>query len=153
MTPDRWVGTRDRSWGIRPVGEAGAGRAPPRDPPFEGMWWTYVPMRFDEYAVVLILQEDPDGYRTLNDCHRIWRDGRVEQLGWPQVVDPVRLGHPSPHRRLDLVHDAGRQAAPARGGVAAAGADPHRRRLRRRPRLDPRHLEGARASPSGSPTT
>ena len=22
VTPDRWVGTRDRSWGIRPVGEA-----------------------------------------------------------------------------------------------------------------------------------
>ncbi len=35
--------------------------------------------------MVLILQEDPDGYRTLNDCHRVWRDGRIEQLGWPQV--------------------------------------------------------------------
>ena len=57
----------------------------PADPPFEGMWWLYVPMRFEEYAVVLIIQEDPDGYRTLNDCHRVWRDGRVEQLGWPQV--------------------------------------------------------------------
>ena len=42
-------------------------------------------MRFEEYAVVLILQEDPDGYRTLNDCTRVWHDGRVEQLGWPQV--------------------------------------------------------------------
>ena len=84
VTPDRWVGTRDRSWGIRPVGEAAPEGAPP-DPPFEGMWWTYLPMRFEEYAVVLILQEDPAGYRTLNDCHRIWRDGRVEQLGWPQV--------------------------------------------------------------------
>ena len=84
MSPDRWVGTRDRSWGIRPVGEA-APEGAPADPPFEGMWWTYVPLRFEEYAVVLILQEDPDGYRTLNDCHRVWRDGRVEQLGWPQV--------------------------------------------------------------------
>ena len=84
VTPDRWVGSRDRSWGIRPVGDA-APEGAPADPPFEGMWWTYVPMRFEEYAVVLILQEDPDGYRTLNDCHRVWRDGRVEQLGWPQV--------------------------------------------------------------------
>ena len=84
VSPDRWVGTRDRSWGIRPVGEAEpAGR--PSDPPFEGMWWLYVPMRFEEYAVVLIIQEDPDGYRVLNDCHRVWADGRVEQLGWPQV--------------------------------------------------------------------
>lgn len=84
VTPDRWVGTRDRSWGIRPVGEAEpAGR--PADPPFEGMWWTYVPMRFDDFGLVLIMHEDPDGFRILNDCSRIWKDGRVEQLGWPQV--------------------------------------------------------------------
>lgn len=84
VTPDRWVGTRDRSWGIRPVGEAEpAGR--PADPPFEGMWWLYVPLRFDDFAIVLIVQENPDGYRTLNDCSRIWPDGRVEQLGWPRV--------------------------------------------------------------------
>lgn len=81
---ERWVGTRDRSWGIRPVGEAEPSGAP-SDPPFEGMWWLYVPMRFEHFAVVVILQEDPDGYRTLNDCHRIWPDGRVEQLGWPRV--------------------------------------------------------------------
>ena len=84
VRPDTWVGTRDRSWGIRPVGEAEpAGR--PADPPFEGMWWLYVPMRFDDFAVILIIQESPDGHRTLNDCTRVWRDGRVEQLGWPQV--------------------------------------------------------------------
>jgi hypothetical protein len=84
VSPDRWVGTRDRSWGIRPVGEGEpAGR--PADPPFEGMWWLYVPLRFDDFAVVLVLQENPDGYRTLNDCSRVWADGRVEQLGWPRV--------------------------------------------------------------------
>jgi hypothetical protein len=85
VSPDTWVGTRDRSWGIRPVGEAEPPGAP-ADPPFEGMWWTYVPMRFDDYAMVLIIQESPDGFRTLNDCSRIWRDGRVEQLGWPLVA-------------------------------------------------------------------
>jgi hypothetical protein len=84
VSPDQWVGTRDRSWGIRPVGEAEpAGR--PADPPFEGFWWLYVPMRFEEFAIVLIVQENPDGFRTLNDASRIWRDGRVEQLGWPRV--------------------------------------------------------------------
>ena len=84
VTPDRWVGTRDRSWGIRPVGDPEPPGAP-ADPPFDGMWWLYLPLRFEEYAVVLIVQEDPSGFRTLNDCNRIWRDGRVEQLGWPQV--------------------------------------------------------------------
>jgi len=84
LSRDRWVGTRDRSWGIRPVGEAEpAGR--PADPPFEGMWWLYVPMRFDDFAIVLIMQEDGRGFRSLNDCTRVWPDGRVEQLGWPRV--------------------------------------------------------------------
>lgn len=84
VDPDRWMGSRDRSWGIRPVGEAEPpGR--PQDPPMDGFWWLYVPLRFEEYAVVVIVQEDADGFRTLNDATRVWRDGRVEQLGWPQV--------------------------------------------------------------------
>lgn len=79
-----WTGSRDRSWGIRPVGEAEpAGR--PQDPPMDGFWWLYVPLRFEEYSVVVILQERHDGFRTLNDATRIWRDGRVEQLGWPRI--------------------------------------------------------------------
>jgi hypothetical protein len=84
VTPDRWVGTRDRSWGIRPVGEAVPG-GKPADPPFDGMWWLYLPLRFEEFAIAVILQETPDGFRTVNDCTRVWRDGRVEQLGWPRV--------------------------------------------------------------------
>src|SRR6266576_937342 len=53
--PDVWLGTRDRSWGIRPVGEA---EHPGRlaEEPTEGFWWLYVPLRFDEFAVVVIVQ-------------------------------------------------------------------------------------------------
>ena len=84
VDPATWIGSRDRSWGIRPVGEAEpAGR--PAHPPVEGMWWLYVPMAFDDFSIVLIIQEDPSGFRSLNDCTRIWKDGRVEQLGWPRV--------------------------------------------------------------------
>ena len=84
VTPDLWVGSRDRSWGIRPQGEA-LPPGKPSDPPFDGMWWLYVPMRFDDYWVCLIIQETPDGFRVANDCTRVWADGRVEQLGWPRV--------------------------------------------------------------------
>lgn len=84
VTPDTWVGSRDRSWGIRPVGEPEPpGR--PQDPPMDGFWWLYVPLRFDDFAIVIIMQEEPDGFRTLNDATRVWADGRVEQLGWPRV--------------------------------------------------------------------
>src|SRR3569833_1225208 len=46
VTPDRWVGARGRSRGIRPVGEPEPpGR--PGDPACEGMWWLYLPLRFE----------------------------------------------------------------------------------------------------------
>src|SRR5699024_12515237 len=79
------------TWGMLAVvkGERG-GR--PADPRFEGMWWLYVPMAFVEFAIVLIVQERPDGFRSLNDCSRVWRDGRVEQLGWPRVTTRYRSG-------------------------------------------------------------
>lgn len=95
VSRDRWVGTRDRSWGIRPVGESlPPGR--PADPPFDGMWWLYVALRFEEFAIVVIVQETPDGYRTVNDCTRVWRDGRREQLGWPRVEIAYEPGTRTP---------------------------------------------------------
>ncbi len=91
VDPSVWLGSRDRSWGIRHVGEPEpAGR--PAHPPVEGKWWLYVPMAFDEFAILLIIQEEPTGFRTLNDCTRVWRDGRVEQLGWPRVKIRYRSG-------------------------------------------------------------
>ncbi|MFN8090543.1 MAG: hypothetical protein U0R81_16535, partial [Mycobacterium sp.] len=91
VDPATWIGSRDRSWGIRPVGVAEpAGR--PSDPPFEGMWWLYLPIAFDDFAIVLIIQEEPNGFRSLNDCTRVWRDGRVEQLGWPRAKIHYRPG-------------------------------------------------------------
>ncbi|MCU1354195.1 MAG: hypothetical protein JWM05_3404, partial [Acidimicrobiales bacterium] len=94
VTPDTWVGTRDRSWGIRPVGEPEPpGRA--GDTPTEGFWWLYLPLRFDDFALVVIVQEDPDGHRVLNDATRVWpaASGRPpEQLGWPEVDVHYRSG-------------------------------------------------------------
>ena len=89
-TPDLWLGSRDRSWGIRPVGEA----EPPgrnADEPLEGFWWVYVPMRFADFTLVLIAQEGPDGHRVVNDAVRMWhrhtdRAGQVDQLGWPRYA-------------------------------------------------------------------
>jgi hypothetical protein len=99
VTDDRWAGVRDRSWGIRPVGEPEPpGRAAAE--PIEGFWWLYLPLRFESCAVIVILQENPDGYRTLNDARRVWPDGRVDQLGWPRVDIGYRGGtrHPESAR-------------------------------------------------------
>jgi hypothetical protein len=94
VDPAVWMGTRDRSWGIRPVGEP----APPgRDAaePIEGFWWNYVPLRFDDFMIVVIVQEDPDGHRVLNDATRVWPAAtgrRPEQLGWPRIDVHYRSG-------------------------------------------------------------
>lgn len=97
VTPDLWVGSRDRSWGIRPTGEA---EPPGRsgEEPREGFWWLYVPLRFDDYALIVIVQEDPDGTRTLNAASRVWPDGRHEQLGWPELDFTYRSGTRIPER-------------------------------------------------------
>ena len=106
VDPAVWTGTRDRSWGIRPVGEPEpAGR--PADG--GGFWWLYAPLRFEEFAIVVIVQEQPDGWRTLNDAVRVWADGRTEQLGWPRVDISYRSGTRLPvSARLHLTTQDGK---------------------------------------------
>jgi hypothetical protein len=89
---DTWVGTRDRSWGIRPVGESEPPGRRAEEAGSGGFWWVYMPLRFEEFAIVLIVQEQPDGFRTLNDANRVWPDGRIEQLGWPRIRIRYRSG-------------------------------------------------------------
>src|SRR3954453_11745579 len=108
VQPDVWLGSRDRSWGIRPLGDP----EPPgrlAEEGTEGFWWLYVPVRFDDFAIVIIVQEGPDGYRTLNDATRIWRDGRIEQLGWPRVELSYRSGTRHPESaRIHLTEPSGK---------------------------------------------
>ena len=96
VTPDKWVGTRDRSWGIRPVGEPEpAGRAAAEPAANGGFWWCYVPLRFEDFSLVFIAQESADGHRTLNDALRVWpaESGRgVETLGYPKYDINYRSG-------------------------------------------------------------
>lgn len=107
VNPDVWMGTRDRSWGIRPVGEPDPhGRM--ADEPTGGHWWTYVPLRFDDFALMVIVQESPDGYRTLSHATRVFGDGRVEQLGWPRTEIEYRSGTRHPETaRLHLTTPSG----------------------------------------------
>lgn len=83
VTPDHWWGSRDRSWGIRPVGEpeppGSLATKPP--PPFR---WLYAPFRMEDHALIFICQERDDRSRVLEEAVRLWPDGRVEHLGRPE---------------------------------------------------------------------
>jgi hypothetical protein len=53
------------------------------------MWWVYTPLRFENFALVVIVQEDGQGYRVLNDASMVFPasvDPVPRQVGWP-VID------------------------------------------------------------------
>jgi len=112
VTPDRWLGTRDRSWGIRPVGEPEAPGRWAAEPPMDGFWWVYVPLRFEDFALIVIMQEDADGHRFLNEAVRVWPErsgGRVEQLGWPEIDISYRSGTRHPEHATVHLTDRSRR--------------------------------------------
>jgi hypothetical protein len=91
VNPVSWWGCRDRSWGVRPVGE--------EEPPgirtgmqMEGMW-NYAPLQFDDHSILYIVNQHDDGQRPLEEAVRIWNDParQPELLGRPEhnhVVTP-----------------------------------------------------------------
>lgn len=60
VEPSRWRGVRDRSWGIRPVGDPVPGPPPTELPHF---FWLWAPVNFDDLCVHAGLNEDPSGRR------------------------------------------------------------------------------------------
>jgi hypothetical protein len=91
VTPDRWWGTRDRSWGVRPVGEQ-----EPAGIRTEGQmvgFWNYAPMQFEDHSILYMVNELADGSRVLEEATRIWHDPdrAPEYLGRPEheaVITP-----------------------------------------------------------------
>ena len=85
VEPREWWGGRDRSWGIRPVGEREpAGR--PRTEGGGGFLWIYSTMQVPEFTIVTIVQEDRYGRRSLEEAVRLWPfgvDRDPEPLGVP----------------------------------------------------------------------
>ena len=87
-----------------------------------GMWWMYLPLRFDDFAIVVIVQEEPDGTRTLNEAVRAWPfgSGRApEQLGWPEFEVTYTPGTRHPERCV--VHLNSRIDGPLRLEVESLG--------------------------------
>src|SRR6185295_3109039 len=59
VSSDRYVGTRDRSWGVRPVGAQDSQQvAPPRLPQF---YWLWAPMNFDDRITLFHDNADANG--------------------------------------------------------------------------------------------
>ena len=105
IDPKTTYGTKDRSWGVRPVGDATSPKRPFGD---HAMWWCWIPLRFDDFSLMFVLEEQPDGFRTINHAIRVRPDGRVDQLGWPEVEIEYAPGTRYPRRaRLGLKERGG----------------------------------------------
>jgi hypothetical protein len=77
VSSDTWVGTRDRSWGVRPTGESEPQGIRAKNP--FSWFWIYCPINFDDHSLMIMIQEYPDGRRVLEDAVRMW----PEETGKP----------------------------------------------------------------------
>ena len=91
ITPDRWKGSRDRSWGVRPVGEGEPPGIQAGTQSMQGMW-NYFPMQFDDYSILYLNNEKEDGSRDLEEAVLIPAD---------PDQPPVSLGRPEHDHRLN----------------------------------------------------
>lgn len=78
ISPQRHLGTRDRSWGIRPVG-AGDPQpvAPPREPQF---YWIWCPLNFDDLCTFFHVNEDAAGHAWNTRAAVTPLDGAPEEM-------------------------------------------------------------------------
>jgi hypothetical protein len=73
ISPTRWGGGRDRSWGIRPVGEPEPiGRRMTSATDGSGFLWLYATMQFPDFSILCMIQEDRTGRRSIEQAMRLW---------------------------------------------------------------------------------
>ena len=90
VTPDTWKGARDRSWGVRPVGEAEAPGIRAKDfmQGTHGFFHQWLPMQFDDFVIKVQFDELFDGTRTQEESvkvHNLGTDAPDEHMGRPDI--------------------------------------------------------------------
>jgi hypothetical protein len=106
VDPGRTWATRDRSWGVRPVGPQAPTNFPPETPQ---LFWLWAPLHFDDCCTHLAMFERADGERWVEQALV------VPLLG--SGAEPEHLGR----------SDVSVQWMPGRREMASARVVPHRR--------------------------
>ena len=73
---DTVLGCRDRSWGVRPVGERPAAAAPGPEPQ---IYWVWAPLHFEDHCTLYGTFEDAEGHA--------WHHHAARALPWASQVD------------------------------------------------------------------
>ena len=130
VTPDRWKGTRDHSWGIRPVGEP--------EPPgirvtaqrSHGFFHNWIPMQFEDFMIKVFFEEDADGKRLIEEAvkvHNLGIDKEPEILGTPRHAFTYKSGTRELEKAvIRFAHPSGQElsvaSVPLRTVYLAAGS-------------------------------
>jgi hypothetical protein len=86
-----WRGTRDRSWGIRPIGAADPQPAAPAVPP--QFYWLWAPINFDRHALFFHTNDDASGAPWNRSAVLVdLASGAETKLGSPVYTMPYRPG-------------------------------------------------------------
>ena len=74
-----WTGTRDRSWGVRPIGAPDPQPPVPMAPP--QFYWLWAPLVFDDHLLFFHTNDDGDGVPWNRSAVLIGPDGVEKRLG------------------------------------------------------------------------
>ncbi|MFQ5515218.1 MAG: hypothetical protein ACE5FG_12405 [Myxococcota bacterium] len=85
LDPARVYGTKDRSWGLRPVGEPETGGAPPQSPP--QVFFLWAPIHWETRCTHFLIFEDADGVPWHEDAMIVPAYASPGDL--PGVEDPA----------------------------------------------------------------
>jgi hypothetical protein len=86
LEPESVLGARDRSWGIRPVGEPEGGA--PTGMPAQ-FFWLWAPLHFERHCILAAVAEDVTGRAWFESGWRVQADG----FGDASMQELVRVSH------------------------------------------------------------
>ena len=85
VKPEEFFGTRDRSWGIRPVGSPDAQPVPPIKLP--QFYWLWAPANFEEFSSHVYFVDNESGESThSHSVLQMSSEQQTEVLGTPQKI-------------------------------------------------------------------
>ena len=85
VKPEEFFGTRDRSWGIRPVGSPDAQPVPPIKLP--QFYWLWAPANFEEFSSHVYFVDNESGESThSHSVLQMLSEQQTEVLGAPQKI-------------------------------------------------------------------
>ena len=84
---DRWLGTKDRSWGVRPVGP----QAPTAPGPVPHVFFLWAPLHWDDHITHAIFFDDAEGRPLVREALTAPLFAHADDFGDPAIARDTRM--------------------------------------------------------------